>query len=76
MPGGIYNSLKVKFPKAWGLSYESHLCPLSTLKEEIMSYLSEYAPIVIGLALGWFVILGTREILQEASSVFVKKSNA
>ena len=41
-----------------------------------MSYLSDYAPIVIGLALGWFVILGTREIFKEASSVSVKKSNA
>ena len=41
-----------------------------------MSYVSEYAPIIIGLALGWFVILGTREILKEASSVFVNKSNA
>ena len=66
----------MKFPKAWGLSYESHLCPHSTLKEESMSYLSEYAPVLIGLALGWFVILGARELLKEASSAFVKKSNA
>ena len=49
---------------------------LSHLKEDTMSYLSEYAPIIIGLALGWFVILGIREILKEASFVFVKKSNA
>ena len=41
-----------------------------------MSYVSEYAPMIIGLALGWFVILGIREILKEASFVFVKKSNA
>ena len=41
-----------------------------------MSYLIEYAPILIGLTLGWFVILGTREILKEASTVFVNKSNA
>ncbi len=41
-----------------------------------MSYLSEFAPVIIGLALGWFVILGARELFKEASLALVKKSNA
>ena len=41
-----------------------------------MSFLSEFTPLVVGLALGWFVILGARELFKEASLVLVKKSNA
>ncbi len=39
-----------------------------------MTSLSQYAPIVVGFALGWFVILGVRELFKEASTAFVKKS--
>ena len=36
--------------------------------------LNQIAPIVIGLALVWFVILGARELFKEASVAVVKKS--
>ena len=41
-----------------------------------MSHLNEFAPIAIGLVLSWFVVLGAREMLKEATAVVVKKSNA
>ena len=39
-----------------------------------MLHSTEILPILIGLALSWFVILGTRELIKEASMAVVKKS--
>ncbi|WP_269623381.1 hypothetical protein [Prochlorococcus marinus] len=40
-----------------------------------MSNLKEFVPILIGLPIGWFVLLGARELFKEAS-VVMKRSNA
>ncbi|KGG16188.1 MULTISPECIES: hypothetical protein [unclassified Prochlorococcus] len=40
-----------------------------------MTYLTNYFPTLIGLTLVWFVALGMRELIKEASIV-MKKSNA
>ena len=39
-----------------------------------MLHSTEILPILIGFALSWFVILGTRELIKEASMAVVKKS--
>ena len=41
-----------------------------------MQHLNEFAPMLIGLILGWYVILGARELFKEASVAVMKKSNA
>ncbi len=41
-----------------------------------MLNLNELLPLLVGIALTWFVILGTRELLKEATGAVAKKTNA
>ncbi len=41
-----------------------------------MENLNQFLPIVIGLVLTWFVVLGALELVKEASGVVFKKTNA
>ncbi len=41
-----------------------------------MSHFNEIAPILIGLTLGWFVVLGARELFKEASTAVFKKTTS
>ena len=41
-----------------------------------MTQISEFLPLLVGLALSWFVIMGARELYKEASSAAIKKTNA
>ncbi len=41
-----------------------------------MENFNQFVPIVIGLALTWFVVLGARELVKEASGAVFKKTNA
>ncbi|KGG14376.1 hypothetical protein EV11_0929 [Prochlorococcus sp. SS52] len=38
-----------------------------------MNYSTHFAPLLIGLTLGWFVMQGLRELFKEASMILVKK---
>ncbi len=49
---------------------------LALTKEVIMSKLTDFAPLLIGAALTWFVIMGVREIFKEAYFAVMKKTNA
>ena len=40
-----------------------------------MFELTNLAPLLVGLILAWFVILGTRELVKEASFAVIKKTN-
>ena len=41
-----------------------------------MTDLTRFVPILMGLLLTWFVVLGTRELFKEASIAVMKKTNA
>ena len=41
-----------------------------------MTQISEFLPLLVGLALSWFVIMGARELFKEATSAVVKKTHA
>ncbi len=76
-PVKIFTSICSKYShKASGAIFLPHLCPHQNPKEDKqMTYLTNYFPTLIGLTLVWFVALGMRELIKEASIV-MKKSNA
>ena len=39
-----------------------------------MAQINEFFPLLVGLALSWFVILGARELFKEASRAIFKKT--
>ncbi len=41
-----------------------------------MSNSTELIPVILGLVLSWFVILGTRELIKEASLAVVRKTTS
>ena len=42
----------------------------------MMNQINEFLPLLVGLALMWFVILGARELFKEATGAVIKKTNA